>query len=293
MAVLPVLAPSWAVYQLLVGQLGRSGPTPSTALGGSTLVAATDGNHGRIAVARVPGTPSSCPAGPRPPHRIDAIESEGAPVTVVDGSYDDAVQHVGYARDRRRVGGLRHVVGEDHRRTRPRSSTATRRSSRGRRAAADTPEKSSSCRWAWVLGRSTTRHYAETGSSWWSNRSRLHAVWIGSRPGPAGRGSAPARTRSWPGSTAAVRLDHRVADRRLRRRRVRRRRRTARPKRTRCATWPRSASSPARPERPRSPAYTPSSTRAAPDLMAGTCSSSCTEGATESVAYRRIVGREP
>jgi diaminopropionate ammonia-lyase len=60
-----------------------------------TLVAATDGNHGR-AVARVAkraGIKATIflPAGAAQA-RIDAIASEGADVRVVDGSYDDAVR---------------------------------------------------------------------------------------------------------------------------------------------------------------------------------------------------------
>jgi diaminopropionate ammonia-lyase len=97
-----ILGASWAVYRLLVERLGeepawrevdelRSAVAP---LGRLTLIAATDGNHGR-AVARtarllgfdarilVPqGTAAS---------RITGIESEGATVTVIDRTYDDAV----------------------------------------------------------------------------------------------------------------------------------------------------------------------------------------------------------
>ena len=62
---------------------------------GSTLVAATDGNHGR-AVARVAALRGLdahilVPKG-TVPARIEAIESEGATVEVLDGSYDDAVR---------------------------------------------------------------------------------------------------------------------------------------------------------------------------------------------------------
>ena len=59
-----------------------------------TLAAATDGNHGRAvaAMARLLGfdarifVPSDMVAA-----RIAGIESEGATVEIVDGSYDDAV----------------------------------------------------------------------------------------------------------------------------------------------------------------------------------------------------------
>ena len=98
-----ILGASWATYCLLTDRLGN---TPDWAtldelrdalrpMGDLTLVAATDGNHGR-AVARVArwlgydahilmpfGTATA---------RIAGIESEGATVTVIDGSYDDAVE---------------------------------------------------------------------------------------------------------------------------------------------------------------------------------------------------------
>jgi len=80
-----VLGASWAIHRALANR--PPGPV--------TLVTATDGNHGR-AVARtarllghrahvyVPrGVPSAA---------IDAITGEGATVTEVDGSYDDAVR---------------------------------------------------------------------------------------------------------------------------------------------------------------------------------------------------------
>jgi diaminopropionate ammonia-lyase len=80
------LGASWAVRQLL----GEPPYDPAT-----TLVAATAGNHGR-AVARVAGMNGIrahilVPAG-TVPARIEAIESEGATVEVVDGTYDDAVR---------------------------------------------------------------------------------------------------------------------------------------------------------------------------------------------------------
>ena len=91
-----ILGASWAVYRLLVGRLGhepewrdldelRRALAP---LGPLTLVAATDGNHGRAVahMARLLGYAARIfvPAGTAPA-RIDAIEGEGAPVTVVDG----------------------------------------------------------------------------------------------------------------------------------------------------------------------------------------------------------------
>ena len=98
-----ILGASWAVYRLLVSMLGhepawrtldelRAALAP---LGTLTLVAATDGNHGR-AVARMASLLGYdarilVPAGTAAA-RIDAITSEGAQLTVVDGTYDDAVR---------------------------------------------------------------------------------------------------------------------------------------------------------------------------------------------------------
>ena len=98
-----ILGASWAVYQLLVRRLGHDPEwrdldelrTALAPLGPLTLVAATDGNHGRAVahMARLLGYAARVfvPVGTAPA-RIDGIESEGAPVTVVDGSYDDAVR---------------------------------------------------------------------------------------------------------------------------------------------------------------------------------------------------------
>jgi diaminopropionate ammonia-lyase len=97
-----ILGASWATYQLLIGRIGhepvwtnidelREAVAP---LGSLTLVAATDGNHGR-AVARVASwfgydARIFVPAGTAQA-RIAGIASEGAGVDVVDGTYDDAV----------------------------------------------------------------------------------------------------------------------------------------------------------------------------------------------------------
>ncbi|HTK14984.1 MAG TPA: diaminopropionate ammonia-lyase [Acidimicrobiia bacterium] len=97
-----ILGASWAVYRLLVSLLGtepewsdltelRAAVAP---LGSLELVAATDGNHGRAVahMARLLGYESHIlvPAGTARA-RIDGIASEGARVTVFDGTYDDAV----------------------------------------------------------------------------------------------------------------------------------------------------------------------------------------------------------
>jgi diaminopropionate ammonia-lyase len=97
-----MLGASWATYRAVIERLGtepkwskldelRAAVEPLRPL---TLAAATDGNHGRAvaAMARLLGfdarifVPSDMVAA-----RIEGIESEGATVEIVDGSYDDAV----------------------------------------------------------------------------------------------------------------------------------------------------------------------------------------------------------
>lgn len=98
-----VLGASWATYRALAERLGHEPQTWSTfadlaewaaPLRPLTLVAATDGNHGR-AVARMAAllgldaliyVPDDMVQA-----RRDAIASEGAQVVVVHGTYDDAV----------------------------------------------------------------------------------------------------------------------------------------------------------------------------------------------------------
>lgn len=99
-----VLGASWAVYRALLARLGATPdevPTfaaLSKAVGPLrplSLVAATDGNHGR-AVAHMAALLGLEAAIYVPDNtvraRIDAIASEGASVTVVDGGYDDAIR---------------------------------------------------------------------------------------------------------------------------------------------------------------------------------------------------------
>ena len=98
-----VLGASWAVYRALLSRLGLSREqVPTLAalreavapLRPLSLAAATDGNHGRAvahmaallgldAAIYVPANMVSA--------RIEAIEGEGATVTVVEGGYDDAI----------------------------------------------------------------------------------------------------------------------------------------------------------------------------------------------------------
>ena len=102
-----ILGASWAIYRLLLERLQfeHGGVEPAwadlaelrtalTPLGPLTLVAATDGNHGRAVahMARLLGYPARIlvPAG-TVDARTAGIESEGATVAVVDGTYDDAV----------------------------------------------------------------------------------------------------------------------------------------------------------------------------------------------------------
>lgn len=97
------LGASWASYRAIEEHLGEPIGDWSTVdelaqrlkdLRPMTLCAATDGNHGR-AVARMAKNLGFA-ARIFVPHdmvqaRVEAIESEGATVTVVDGTYDDAV----------------------------------------------------------------------------------------------------------------------------------------------------------------------------------------------------------
>jgi diaminopropionate ammonia-lyase len=110
-----VLGASWAVYRKAREMLGGEPEPWSTVeelshllipLRPLTLVAATDGNHGR-SVARVAawlgfGAWIFVPEG-TVARRIEAIESEGAEVTVVDGSYDDAVKEAAARQGERSV----------------------------------------------------------------------------------------------------------------------------------------------------------------------------------------------
>jgi diaminopropionate ammonia-lyase len=97
-----ILGASWAISRLLVDRFGAL-PDPPTlddlrvALATDhpiTFVAATDGNHGRAVarMARLLGCACRIlvPAGTAEA-RITGIESEGATVDVVEGTYDDAV----------------------------------------------------------------------------------------------------------------------------------------------------------------------------------------------------------
>jgi diaminopropionate ammonia-lyase len=98
-----MLGASWATYRALVARLGAElAPWKSVedlAIGFAplrplTLVAATDGNHGRAvaSMARLLGLGARIyvPADMVTARR-EAIEGEGASVVVVDGTYDDAV----------------------------------------------------------------------------------------------------------------------------------------------------------------------------------------------------------
>lgn len=107
-----MLGASWASYRALCGRLGAE-PEWSTIedlraafapLSPLTLATATDGNHGR-AVARFAALLGfsariRVPAG-TVAARIEAIEGEGAEVSVSEGGYDQAVAEVAAAADDR------------------------------------------------------------------------------------------------------------------------------------------------------------------------------------------------
>ncbi len=97
-----ILGASWAIYRLLLERLDGEPPWADLTelraalapLGPLQLVAATDGNHGRAVahMARLLGYGARIlvPEGTADA-RIEGIESEGATVEVVRGTYDDAV----------------------------------------------------------------------------------------------------------------------------------------------------------------------------------------------------------
>ncbi len=100
-----VLGASWAIHRLLSRTLGDTEPPrtvdelrqrlASASATGIELAAATDGNHGRAVawMARLLGLPAHVFVPDVVPGRaVAAIEAEGATVTVVAGSYDDAVR---------------------------------------------------------------------------------------------------------------------------------------------------------------------------------------------------------
>jgi len=109
-----ILGASWATYRALKERFGPFRPWDQLAdLAAQlhphaplTLVAATDGNHGRAVarMARWVGLGADILVlRDMVRARIAAIEGEGAHVTVVDGSYDDAVTAAARRADERRL----------------------------------------------------------------------------------------------------------------------------------------------------------------------------------------------
>jgi len=105
------LGASYAVYQYLKEKNGGALEPDEFLTKGRSIAAdtvfttATDGNHGKAVawIARLLGRPAFIymPAGSALA-RIETIEAEGAEVTVVEGSYDDAVRRA--SEDARRYG---------------------------------------------------------------------------------------------------------------------------------------------------------------------------------------------
>ena len=87
------LGASWAVHQALRDRSSSDGEGPSRSP--VTLVAATDGNHGRAVArfSRLQGHPARIfvPDGVHPA-AVQAIREEGADVTAVPADYDEAVR---------------------------------------------------------------------------------------------------------------------------------------------------------------------------------------------------------
>ena len=106
-----ILGTSWAVYRALMSRLGKEIEFWETfddlarifaPLRPLTLVAATDGNHGRAVahMAALLGFDSHIfvPLG-MVESRINAIKKEGAKVTIVNGTYDEAVHQSALEQD--------------------------------------------------------------------------------------------------------------------------------------------------------------------------------------------------
>ncbi len=100
-----VLGGSFAVYRYLTGRLGREeatfaeliAPDVKKTIGEVTFATATDGNHGRgvaWAAAKLGHASVVYVHEHTVPARIKAIESYGARVEIVPGTYDDAVRKV-------------------------------------------------------------------------------------------------------------------------------------------------------------------------------------------------------
>ncbi len=110
-----ILGTSWAIYRALMRRLGTEIESWETfddlarifaPLRPLTLVAATDGNHGRAVahMASLLGFKSHIfvPLG-MAESRINAIKNEGAKVTIVDGTYDETVRRSALEEDERHV----------------------------------------------------------------------------------------------------------------------------------------------------------------------------------------------
>jgi len=110
-----ILGTSWAVYRALLSRMGTKVESWETfddlarifaPLRPLTLVAATDGNHGRAVahMAALLGFHSHIfvPCG-MAESRINAIKNEGAKVTTVNGTYDEAVRQSALEQDDRHV----------------------------------------------------------------------------------------------------------------------------------------------------------------------------------------------
>jgi diaminopropionate ammonia-lyase len=115
-----VLGASWAVHQVLSRRQGD---------GELTLVTATDGNHGRAVarMARLFGQRAHVfvPGGVHPT-AVAAIAAEGAQVTEIAGTYDEAVLLAAEAASRPGANSCRMSAGPATSRCRPGSSRATR-----------------------------------------------------------------------------------------------------------------------------------------------------------------------
>ncbi|MFF0730583.1 diaminopropionate ammonia-lyase [Streptomyces chartreusis] len=97
-----VLGASWAIHRVLAEHAEHPGNAGDEAPGHLTLIAATDGNHGRAVAhtARLLGQRAHIfvPRGVHP-RAVAAIAAEQARVTEIAGPYDEAVRHATEAAD--------------------------------------------------------------------------------------------------------------------------------------------------------------------------------------------------
>ena len=216
-----ILGASWAVRQLLRGDTTASAAATvaelrslAAARPGLAFVTATDGNHGRAVarMARLAGVPAHVlvPAVTQPPV-IAAITAEGAQVTRVAGTYDEAVAAAAeWARGHRGTELVQDTAWPDYQRVpgwiAEGYSTLFAETDDQLAAAGAAPRRWSPCRWA--SARSPRRRWRTTGRRAPGPAGHAQPCWRWSRTPPRAcwracgrelRCRCPQRRRSWRG----------------------------------------------------------------------------------------------